>query len=1030
MNTNLSKQPQWYFVIGLFFLFGVPAIADNADNGTLRFADGTLNGWTVEGEDVWQVRPAKLPFTQTDNAGYAMVDSLAKNGEKAVGVLRSSPFVIEKAVQQFLIAGADGTAVGTNDGDLNYVLLRSAVDGRILRKQRPPGVMQLTPARWLTVELIGQKVYLEIVDNNPQLHPAGYAWIGIADYNQSDWDLLRKPRQANSLFGVKIDGAAQKKYCRTIPFWVSDPQSRGTTTRIIKDNTEIIPINAKADTVYLSGLINYGWENGVAFWPEHPELHPKRTDQVYLGAKIGEVEFQYEDGSSDRLPLIMGATAWLFQWWVHCPEPLKSRPDLAEKWQDHFKLRDDASSMNPFLRYFIAIKPRKECIRNIVVHDELSIRGQPLVSAITLSGAKVSENLEYFGPWVADLDDLTAQYKSSSTQDDFSKDVKALSEVLYTGDEDLPKQVDKIDFPNDMDVARIRFRGNNYADMLNNIWVANMSQINEKFDPNTGFFGESARGAPSYAGYTGVGTWNYAGQYAQWAFSRCSDHYASLAMRCIFDPKRNTNYVDFCDKFLYYHRSDHDPNKGPKNAGFAADRYPKDAPPHWAFIVNEPQAAVPSFVNEIPGNQELDGHAATIMGRWMVWRTVGAPTGGWLTAPRKDIYGKSRWDTTVDAAEFICWLMDYTGMDIIYSEGETTGWGHGRLPETMQSETDPVKRKQNYANADMYEVYPTYVSMVGLRCSAQIAEAIGDKVKAERWMAYANRIEKGMIRLLATGDQSNRCWKMGQSSVYPNQMECLAPAWYSFYYDGLDPVRWNPTIADISRNTVVHQLLLKTDRHPVLGFGYGIGWLTKSALILDQMDDAGKLLENIAKYAYDKNMNYQDAKRGIDWRSWQWIIPEGTNLLPNGKWHRIGDLGNGANQGITLHALEICAGIDDTKPNELKIMPRIPDPLKGIEVENFPMLIPENGKLSRARVWYSYNRQTDYFELKSNKPLPSLSVRIGPFNEVKARDFAKKLRIQANFTVRAELSGNYNGQPAWWIWCEGLKDTTVLRVHN
>ena len=39
-------------------------------------------------------------------------------------------------------------------------------------------------------------------------------------------------------------------------------------------------------------------------------------------------------------------------------------------------------------------------------------------------------------------------------------------------------------------------------------------------------------------------------------------------------------------------------------------------------------------------------------------------------------------------------------------------------------------------------------------------------------------------------------------------------------------------------------------------------------------------------------------------------IPEGSNILPDGSWHRIGDLSNGANQGITLHALELCAGID------------------------------------------------------------------------------------------------------------------------
>jgi hypothetical protein len=37
---------------------------------------------------------------------------------------------------------------------------------------------------------------------------------------------------------------------------------------------------------------------------------------VYIGARIGELEIRHASGASDRIPLIMGATAWFVQQWA------------------------------------------------------------------------------------------------------------------------------------------------------------------------------------------------------------------------------------------------------------------------------------------------------------------------------------------------------------------------------------------------------------------------------------------------------------------------------------------------------------------------------------------------------------------------------------------------------------------------------------------------------------------------------------------------------------------------------------------
>jgi len=345
--------------------------------------------------------------------------------------------------------------------------------------------------------------------------------------------------------------------------------------------------------------------------------------------------------------------------------------------------------------------------------------------------------------------------------------------------------------------------------MLSCIWSANIIDIDKKFYAGNGEFHESGKNAPCYGSYGGIGTWGPMGVYYNGIFSRCSDHFASLAIRCIDNSERITNYFNYCDKLLYYYRNDHDPKNGPPNHNLDINKYPSNAPPHWSFFMSNPGGYMPAGeINELHGDEEMDGHGATIVGRWLAWRHLGAPTGGWFTAPRSDVYEKSPWQSSIDSTEFICWLLDYTKRDVVYSEGETTGWcGHGN--HTLPGMADET----NYA---------------------------------------------------------------------------------------------------------------------------------KAALILDKMDDAGILLTNLAKYSYDKNMNYVDKSRGIDWRNFQWIIPEGTVIRADESWYRISDLGNGANQGIALHALELCAGIDDTNPKDLKIIPRVPAPLSGLEITDFPVLIPNS----------------------------------------------------------------------------------------
>jgi len=293
-------------------------------------------------------------------------------------------------------------------------------------------------------------------------------------------------------------------------------------------------------------------------------------------------------------------------------------------------------------------------------------------------------------------------------------------------------------------------------------------------------------------------------------------------------------------------------------------------------------------------------------------------------------------------------------------------------------ETDIQKIRANYANADMYGVYASYTS-IGLLCSEEMALAMGETTLAGKYKEYAGRIRTGMLRLLAVGPDNNRTWRVTRNSVLPSLQDCLVQTWFSLYKEGLDPQKMDEDMTPISRNTLKSQLNQKYGDAPVLAMGYGIGWLTHSALVLDQMDNTGRLLINIARYSYDKNMDYADEKQKTDWRKWMWIIPEGSNIMPDGRWYRICDLSNGANQGPAMNAMEICAGVDDAQSGLVRLLPRIPEPLTGLDVSNFSVCTSDGTNNLNALINYTYERGKS-FRLKSNIKLPKLDIRFGPYS--------------------------------------------------
>jgi hypothetical protein len=209
---------------------------------------------------------------------------------------------------------------------------------------------------------------------------------------------------------------------------------------------------------------------------------------------------------------------------------------------------------------------------------------------------------------------------------------------------------------------------------------------------------------------------------------------------------------------------------------------------------------------------------------------------------------------------------------------------------------------------------------------------------------------------------------------WPNRSTVLGPiiidSDYVSYAPLSDDPRWN------TANQAAYQRLI--DTYKPLGFygwamGYGQGFVTQSALLLDRMNDATTMFDWTAKEIYDPRQG-----------SAAFIVPEGAQLDPSGHFiFRSGDNGNGVQEAEIVKAFRILLGVDDLDPQHLRIMPRMPFGWTEVAVDKYPTLYSHDGKVETALLNYRLLRTSGKMNLdiSTNKPLGPVSIRLGPFKD-------------------------------------------------
>jgi hypothetical protein len=191
-------------------------------------------------------------------------------------------------------------------------------------------------------------------------------------------------------------------------------------------------------------------------------------------------------------------------------------------------------------------------------------------------------------------------------------------------------------------------------------------------------------------------------------------------------------------------------------------------------------------------------------------------------------------------------------------------------------------------------------------------------------------------RYAITDPKYGRVWTLDDAG-WPNQSTVLGPLIFLADYRGFAPQDDDPAWRPV--NEAAYQRLIDTYR-PV-GFygwamGYGQGFVTQAALLLDRMKDVTSMLDWTARETYDAQIH-------------SFVVPEGVQVDPTGRYvFRTGDQGNGVQEAEIVKIFRLLIGVDDNHPQRLRIMPRLPYDWSEIAVTKYPALVEQNGNRERA----------------------------------------------------------------------------------
>ncbi len=333
----------------------------------------------------------------------------------------------------------------------------------------------------------------------------------------------------------------------------------------------------------------------------------------------------------------------------------------------------------------------------------------------------------------------------------------------------------------------------------------------------------------------------------------------------------------------------------------------------------------------------------------------------------------------------------------------------------------------------IYAVYATYGAVGCLQAYANMAQETGDTVRAERYIALAEKFAKSLLNdLVSLGASSHQDTKT-PGGVWLNGLraEDGKAAEIGDFGPKFSIHRWTrqlPFVLDFDRNqngpenadlekvnAATYEYIRDGmaegyyfrkygfvsctcfsgmgGRHDDTMAGYGQNLFTQAALLQDDVNVYTKCIDGICRLAYDGDIvkpltpdfnpwvmhecfTYENYEQGLD-HTFGRVGDDSRFIM-----HNPGDEGNLVQSSETLKTFSIMAGVT-SRGNQLYIHPRLPWECTKAEILDFPVVCSD-GTLARISYTFTANRwKNEYIlEVVGAEKFNEIDVRIGPLPRV------------------------------------------------
>ena len=689
------------------------------------------------------------------------------------------------------------------------------------------------------------------------------------------------------------------------------------------DGTLEAKVGTQAKRIYLLGMTeamrSSAWSDASSY-----------AARFFVGDHLGDIRLHYADGSTQDYPLILGESVWEGLNFYQTREPFPTDAHLRATFANALRLYPAAPTDDG--NYVAVIQPKDVPLASIEIVGSKEKRGSVTIAGITV---EIAPEARIPGAIPIDGGTLTPEFARFAAQKPLrqagqdeagaKRRLGAFMDAFYSTDEVFHHPI-AAQIPAGFVGPHVTFRGTPYASALENAFYANVQDMLDKVDAD-GTYHTSTKNALAWAGDPRsaggeFGTFRKdVGVYYDHAWSRDLGRSLQELTELGYES-RASHTADFA--FRSARTWAEDPNLTYKGSPL---------PPHWSRVINHPDFAQPF---------ENDGHGLISIFIYKLWQRM----------PDRDAWLRAHWADVKLAGDWIPW--QFTHADI-------TGAKNGVLYTTGES-----------AGGKGYSVYPDTVCMDALFAFAQMADSIGETESAKLWRDRAEKMHAAIpANYLIDDPKYGRVWTL-KDAGWPNKSTVLGPIIFAADVKGFAPsdqdAGWR------AWNDAAYQRMI--DTYKPFGFygwamGYGQGFVTQSALLLDRMKDATTMLDWTAREVDDPEIH-------------SFVVPEGVQVTADGRYvYRTGDQGNGVQEAEIVKIFRILVGVDDVEPQRLRIMPRLPYGWTEMAVDKYPALVERDGKNETAMLHYDLRRvgKRVSLEISADRALGPVAMRLGPFEK-------------------------------------------------